>query len=282
MSETGFGARLAGGIARHGRLCVGIDPHPELLAKWGLPDSATGVREFGLLAVRAAAGLVAIVKPQVAFFERFGSAGYAALEEVIGEARAAGLLVLADAKRGDIGTSVEAYGQAWLTPGGPLEADAVTLNPFQGVGALEAPFALAHAGGKGVFVLAATSNPEGFDVQRARVPGGATVSRTILDEVTAWNRDHVDHDEWGNVGLVIGATVPLAEFGIDTTPAPLPPVLAPGFGFQGGDAGDLRGIFGGLAPAVLVSESRSILASGPDALRVTIENRVRELEDVRV
>ncbi|HWU47434.1 MAG TPA: orotidine-5'-phosphate decarboxylase [Humibacter sp.] len=282
MSETGFGARLAGAITRHGRLCVGVDPHPELLEKWALPDSAAGVREFGLLAVRAAAGLVAIVKPQVAFFERFGSAGYAALEEVIGQARAAGLLVLADAKRGDIGTSVEAYGQAWLTPGGPLEVDAVTLNPFQGVGALEAPFALAHSGGKGVFVLAATSNPEGFDVQRARVIGGPTVSRTILDEVTAWNRGHVDGNEWGNVGLVIGATVRLTEFGIDTTPVPLPPVLAPGFGFQGGDAGDLRGIFGGLAPAVLVSESRSILASGPDALRVTIENRVRELEDVRV
>lgn len=282
MSLPGFGVRLAQAVSARGRLCVGIDPHPSLLQAWALPDTAEGAREFGLTVVRAAAGLVPAVKPQAAFFERFGAAGYAALETVIGEARANGLLVIADVKRGDIGSSVEAYGQAWLTPGAPLESDAVTLNPFLGVAALKAPMQLADEGGKGVFVLAATSNPEGFALQRAEIgEGGATVSRTIVDEVTAWNRAHVTGDEWGPAGLVIGATVDLAEAGIDHAPAPLPPVLAPGFGFQGAHARDLQAIFGDLAPAVLVSESRSILTSGPDALRATIENRVSELEDVR-
>ena len=157
--STRFGERVRAAVSSHGPLCVGIDPHAALLAAWGLGDDAAGVREFGLRTVEAAAGRAGIVKPQVSFFERFGSAGFAALEDVLSAARAAGLVVIADAKRGDIGSTMDAYAAAWLTPGSSLEADALTVNPFLGVGALGGAFDLADRHGKGLFVLAATSNP---------------------------------------------------------------------------------------------------------------------------
>jgi len=172
-----FGDRLARVFVERGRLCVGIDPHAHLLESWGLPASASGVREFGLSVVEATAGRAGIVKPQVAFFERFGAAGYAALEEVIAAAREAGLLVIADAKRGDIGTSVAAYAESWLTPGSPLEADAMTIAAFQGVGSIDEPMRLAESTGKGLFVLAATSNPEAAAIQQAVVQTGARAGR---------------------------------------------------------------------------------------------------------
>jgi orotidine-5'-phosphate decarboxylase len=164
-----FGGRLAAAFAADGQLCLGIDPHARLLAEWGLPDSGPGTREFGLRAVEAAAGIVGIVKPQVAFFERHGSVGYAALEDVLAAARAAGLIVIADAKRGDVGSTVAAYGEAWLSPGSPLEADAMTISAYQGVGSIAEPIALAQAHGKGLFVLAATSNPEAVMAQTATI-----------------------------------------------------------------------------------------------------------------
>jgi orotidine-5'-phosphate decarboxylase len=187
----GFGGRLRSAFDRYGQLCVGIDPHSFLLAQWGLPDSADGVREFGLRVVDAAAGRVGIVKPQVAFFERYGAAGFGALETVLAAARAAGLLVIADAKRGDLGTSVEAYGQAWLTPGSPLEADALTISAYMGLGSIERPMRLAEETGKGLFVLAATSNPEALAVQTAILVVGArtgrSVAASIVEDVGEWN-----------------------------------------------------------------------------------------------
>src|SRR5690606_17831545 len=127
-----FGIRLRAALDAHGPLCVGIDPHAALLEQWGLSQNADGVRSFGLAVVDAAAGRVGVVKPQVAFFERFGSKGFAALEDVISHARKAGLLVLADAKRGDIGSTMAGYASAWLAPGAPLESDAVTVSPYLG------------------------------------------------------------------------------------------------------------------------------------------------------
>ena len=148
---TGFGERLRLAVADRGALCVGIDPHEGLLREWGLDATAAGTRELGLRVVDAAAGRVAVVKPQVAFFERFGSAGFAALEDVLAAARAAGLIAIADAKRGDIGTTMDGYAAAWLSPGAPLEADAVTVSPYLGVGALVPTFDLAERHG---FMLA--------------------------------------------------------------------------------------------------------------------------------
>lgn len=264
-----FGARLAEAFAAHGRLCVGVDPHAFLLTSWGLADDASGAREFGLRVVDAAAGRVGIVKPQVAFFERFGSAGYAALEDVLAAARAAGLLVIADAKRGDVGSSVEAYGQAWLQPSSPLEADAMTVSAFQGLGSLDAPLRLAAEHGKGLFVLAATSNPEAAALQLARVAGPAdsspSVARAIIDDVTSYNSAQTGRSPFASVGVVLGATLDLHRYGIDTRSARAPalPVLAPGFGHQGARLENAAALYGSLTAGVIVSESRSLLAAGP-------------------
>jgi len=294
-----FGDRLNDAFGRFGRLSVGIDPHPYLLSAWGLSDDAAGLREFGLRVVEASAGQAGIVKPQVAFFERHGSQGYAALEEVIREARAAGLLVIADAKRGDVGTSVEAYGETWLRPGSPLEADAVTLVAYQGVGSLDAPIRLAREHGKGVFVLAATSNPEGRNIQRAFVdaPSGTAshanadrdaivghadggeprrVARAIVDDIVASNAA-AGETTLGSVGVVIGATLRLAEFQLDFRPSPVLPVLAPGFGHQGAAVSQSADIFGPMSPGVIVAQSRSVLDAGPTGIAAAIKNQAKDV-----
>ncbi|KJL18739.1 orotidine 5'-phosphate decarboxylase [Microbacterium oxydans] len=274
-----FGERVRAALRADGPLCVGIDPHAALLAAWGLPDDARGVRDFGLRTVEAAAGRVALVKPQVSFFERFGSRGIAALEDVLAAARAADLLVIADAKRGDIGSTMGDYARAWLTPGSPLEADALTVSPFLGVGALDGAFTLAEEHGKGVFVLAATSNPEAEGLQRAVASTGETVSGSVIDEVSARNAALTDAGEWGSFGFVIGATVDWTLAGIQPF-APVAPILAPGFGAQGATPADLRARFGTLSDAVIASESRSILGAGPDRLAATITARAAEYLEV--
>ncbi|WP_374010421.1 orotidine-5'-phosphate decarboxylase [Leifsonia sp. LS-T14] len=287
---SSFGDRLARVFAERGRLCVGIDPHAHLLEAWGLPATADGLRSFGLTVVEAVTGRAGIVKPQVAFFERFGAAGYAALEEVLAAARAAGLLVIADAKRGDIGTSVTAYAEAWLTPGAPLEADALTVAAYQGVGSLDDPMRLAHRAGKGLFVLAATSNPEAAGVQQAIVQtgpwAGRSVARAIIEDVDAFNQQQSGSRPFGSVGLVLGATVDLADYGIDVATAgertPALPVLAPGFGHQGARVQDAARLFGSLATGVIVSESRGLLGAGPDGLADAVERRADEVRAAHV
>ena len=279
----GFGTRLEQAIDGYGRLCVGIDPHPYLLGQWGLGDDAAGLRDFGLRVVEASAGRAGIVKPQVAFFERHGSAGFAALEEVLGAARAAGLIVIADAKRGDVGSSVEAYAQAWLTPGSPLEADAMTVSAFQGVGSIAAPVELAAQHGKGLFVLAATSNSEAAAIQTAIIGSGArsglTVAAGIVADVTDLNLGD-SSARIARIGVVLGATVDFAAYGIDTAPAgdgPGMPILAPGFGHQGARFDQVDAIYGAAASRTIVAASRSILCAGPSGLAAAITSHVNEV-----
>ncbi len=274
-----FGERVRSALRGAGPLCVGIDPHGALLADWGLRDDAGGVRDFGLRVVEAAAGRAAFVKPQVSFFERFGSRGIAALEDVLAAARAADLLVIADAKRGDIGSTMDDYARAWLTPGSPLEADALTVNPYLGVGALDGAFTLAEQHGKGLFVLAATSNPEAASIQRSTDPRSETVSAQVIAEVSQRNAARSRADEWGSFGFVIGATVEWTQAGIAPF-APLAPILAPGFGAQGARPADLRGRFGALSEAVIANESRSILAAGPADLAGVVSARAAEYREV--
>ncbi|GAB6857694.1 orotidine-5'-phosphate decarboxylase [Microbacterium xylanilyticum] len=276
--NPGFGSRLRSALDERGPLCVGIDPHEALLDAWGLPQSAEGVRAFGLTVVEAAAGRAGVVKPQVSFFERFGSRGFAALEDVMSAARAAGLLVVADAKRGDIGTTMAGYAEAWLEPGAPLEADALTISPYLGGGSLTEAITRALPAGKGVFVLAATSNPEGAAVQQARTgTPGETVALRVTRDVTALDA----HDgALGSVGLVVGATIDRAAFALDDDTLRTVPLLAPGFGAQGATPADLRSRFGTLAGNVLASESRSILSAGPDRIAATIEERAARYQEV--
>lgn len=263
MSATGFGCRLLDAMDRHGPLCVGIDPHARLLAEWGLPDSAAGVREFSRRVVGELGGRVAALKPQSAFYERHGSAGIAVLEETLAACRAAGTIAILDVKRGDIGSTMTAYAEAYLAPGAPLEADAITLSPFLGFGSLTPAVDLAIAGGKGVFILTLTSNPEGAAVQHARGNAGS-VAAAMVAAAAAVNRPF---DPVGPVGLVIGATVgdAVARLGLDPAAARAV-ILAPGVGAQGGTAADLDRVFGAARGRVLASVSRSVLGAGPTGL----------------
>jgi orotidine-5'-phosphate decarboxylase len=264
-----FGARLAAAVAAHGTLCVGIDPHPGLLARWGLPDDANGLERFVTTCVTALAGHVAVVKPQSAFFERHGWQGIAVLERLLAALRdtttpgVPATLALLDVKRGDIGSTMDGYADAYLAAGAPLRADAVTLSPYLGFGALAAAIRTADGAGRGVFVLARTSNPEGAEVQLAQRGGDrGSVAQGIVDAAAAVNRDA--SAALGPVGVVVGAT---AEHGLDLS-ALSGAVLAPGLGAQGAAPADLAARFAGVRGVVLPTASRSVLAAGPDPAAV--------------
>jgi orotidine-5'-phosphate decarboxylase len=213
--------------------------------------------------VGALAAHVAVLKPQSAFFERFGSRGIAVLETVISEARSAGALVLLDVKRGDIGSTTQAYADAYLDPASPLAADAVTATPYLGFGSLRPMIDTALAHQRGVFVLALTSNPEGHTVQHARRADGRTVAQAVLDEIASLNEGA---RPLGSVGAVVGATVDTTGGGADHDLANINgPLLAPGLGTQGGRPADLRRVFGTALPWVLPSYSREIVKKGPDS-----------------
>ena len=275
MTETNpepFGARLRKALDTRGPLCVGVDPHPALLGAWSLPDSVAGLERFALTTVEALADRVAVLKPQSSFFERFGSAGVAVLERTIATARAAGALVILDAKRGDIGSTVEAYADAYLDPSSSLFADAVTVTPYLGFGSLEPFFARAERHGCGVFVLAFTSNPEGASVQRALTDKGETVGASILAQAAARNGDAVP---MGPIGAVVGATLGEVPFDLGRLNGA---ILAPGVGAQGGRPEDLRAAFGDALADVVPSTSREVLRSGPDVpvLRRVARQTVRD------
>jgi orotidine-5'-phosphate decarboxylase len=256
-----FGARLADAVATRGRLCVGIDPHPALLDAWGLPCDVSGLERFAMTCVHALAGEIAVLKPQSAFFEAYGSKGVAVLERVIAESQAAGALVLLDVKRGDIGSTMAAYAAAYLGEGSPLAADAVTLSPYLGFGSLAPAIDEAERTGRGVFVLALTSNKEGAAVQRAVDPDGRTVAQTMVDEAAARNGDT---EPMGSVGLVIGATVGVTGLDLSRLNGP---ILAPGVGAQGAGGADLARVFGA-GGTVLPASSRDVLRHGPDPMAV--------------
>ncbi|MBF4593097.1 orotidine-5'-phosphate decarboxylase [Curtobacterium flaccumfaciens] len=271
-----FGDRLASAMGERSPLCVGIDPHAATLAAWGLARDEQGLTAFGATLVDAAAGRAAIVKPQVAFFEAAGVAGYRALDATIRRARDAGLLVVADVKRGDIGTTGDDYALAWLDRDGPFAADAMTVSPYLGYGSLRGTIDVARRNGAGVFVLAATSNPEARVLQTAVLAEGPRTGRTvaagIVLDVADDNRS-VGDQALGDVGLVLGATLHLDDFGIDADAIGTAPVLAPGFGAQGARIEDLRALYGARAEQVLVSESRGLLTDGPDGVTALVTDR---------
>jgi orotidine-5'-phosphate decarboxylase len=253
-----FGERLADAVAARGPLCVGIDPHAPLLGKWGLPDTPDGLARFTDAVVDALADRVAVLKPQLA--------------------RAAGALVLLDAKRGDIGSTMDAYAD-YLRPDHPLSVDAMTVSPFLGPGSLQPAVDTARLCGGGLFVLARTSNPDAGTLQHAVVAGERSVAQAVVDTVRGWNtpgwvvgdplpdigsvRDAADRfgAHTGSFGVVVGATLRELDVDLDGLGGP---VLAPGLGAQGGSPADLRRLFG-TGRAVVPTVSRDVLAAGPDA-----------------
>jgi len=254
-----FGTRLQERIRALGPLCAGIDPSRQLLESWGRPDSVEGLEFCALAVLEAVLDTAAAIKPQVAFFERFGSAGFRVLERLMSDARDADVLVVADAKRGDIGVTNEGYAEAWLADRSPVVADAVTLHPYLGVGALAPMFDMATATGRGVFVLVATSNTEGRAMQAARGEDGERVEDLVLRMVAEINQRS---DGRGSVGVVLGATRDRPEFDLASLGGPL---LVPGVGAQGASAENVARLFDRCPQGtVLVNVSRSILQAGPE------------------
>jgi orotidine-5'-phosphate decarboxylase len=270
---SAFGAQLHDAMARLGPLCAGLDPHRALVEQWGLTYDIAGIERFSMTCVEAFAGRVAAVKPQSAFFEVFGSRGVAVLERVLTDLREAGTLTILDAKRGDIGSTMTAYAEAHLGPDAVAPADALTVSPFLGYESLRPAVDLAHRTGRGLFVLALTSNPEGAEVQHA-VLGERTVAASVVEGAAADNLEARGRGDLGSIGLVIGATVGTAvdDLGLDLVAAGTP-VLAPGFGAQGGTPAHLAETFGPALGQVLASSSRDILAAGPDQARLVSATR---------
>ena len=256
---TTYWQRLADRTNQRGTLCVGIDPHPGLLKAWGLDVNAAGLETFARHVVEVLGERVAVFKPQSAFFEAHGSAGVAVLERVLADIAGAGALSLLDVKRGDIGSTMAAYADAYLADGSPLAADAITVSPYLGFGSLQPAFDRAHATGRGVYVLARTSNPEGHEVQLALGEDReGSVAQEIIDAAARANRESGRHA----IGLVVGGThddlgCDLSEFNAS--------ILVPGIGFQGGRIDDLPEIFGSAVELTLPSVSRDVIAAGPAA-----------------
>ena len=237
-------------ISEQSALCLGIDPSESELREWGLPNSSQGVLDYGLKLVDAAAGNLGFVKPQVAFFERFGSAGLLALEQILAEARAANLFVIADAKRGDIGSTAEHYAkEAYVR----YQADAVTVNPYMGTDSLM-PYLQYES--RGIFVLCRTSNAGGDDFQMLSTNHHPLYMEVAKQASDRWNQ----HEQ---VGLVVGATYPKEIEAVRHVAKTLP-LLIPGIGAQGGDL--VATVHAGKTAngGMLINSSRAIIYAGHD------------------
>jgi len=260
--------------------CLGIDPTPQLLKAWGLPDDAHGLARMCEAIASAAQDRLAIVKPQIAFFERFGSKGIHVLEKLVESFHDRGTLVLVDGKRGDIGSTVEAYAQAYLGPASAFRADAITAHAYLGFGALEPLLDRAVEVGAGVFVVVRSSNVEGIALQNAVLRNdGRTVADSLSDMITEFN-EQTSGSEIGPIGAVVGATI---ENDLLSTLERLPRslILAPGIGHQGATFDDLRKRFQTHAARAIPSSSRAVLDRGPDIKQLHAEI-VKQCESARL
>jgi orotidine-5'-phosphate decarboxylase len=271
-----FQTRFVALAAERSPLCVGIDPSRESLAEWGIADDAHGLRLFCERLVAAAGSLVSTVKPQVAFFERLGPAGMEILRDTVDQAHALGALVILDAKRGDIASTATAYGEAFLGPDSAFGGDAITVSAYLGFGSLGPILDIAREAAAGVFIVVRSSNPEGGEVQRARLPEGQTVAEHLADRITAHNAALAENG-LGPIGAVVGATLGDETMGVvgRLTNALM---LVPGIGAQGATIADVQANFGSHARRVIPTISRGISRAGPDpdALRRRVEAYVEE------
>ncbi len=255
---THFGDRLIDAVRAHGPLCVGLDPYAERIPKLFGDPGPEAVGRFSEAVVARLAGRVAVIKPQIALFEKWGPAGLAVLADLVGAARDLGLIVILDAKRGDIGATASGYAQAYLGPDAWLPVDAVTVNPYMGLDTLAPWLELADAAGRGVVVLARTSNPGAADLQDLDA-GGAPVWERVAAALRPLVDARVGESGWSSVMAVVGATAP-DEARRARALLPAAPFLVPGYGAQGATAADaLAGGRGG--DGVVVNSSRAVLYS---------------------
>jgi orotidine-5'-phosphate decarboxylase len=261
-----FADRFAAVRAVHGPLVFGLDPSGDLLEAWGLGDSADGLDRFADIVLAAAVGAVGLVKPQSAFYERHGWRGIRTLQRLVTSAREAGLLVIVDVKRGDVGSTNDAYAEAYLGKGAPLAADAITVHPYLGLGAMGSFVSRADESGSCLLVVTRSSNPEGRGIQAARVPDGerVPVEQQLLDDIRALN-ERLAPGRIGPVGAVVSPTHMHPELDLAAANCLF---LAPGVGTQGATPADVAAVFAVCPERVMPSASRSLLQAGPDEGRL--------------
>jgi orotidine-5'-phosphate decarboxylase len=277
-----FAARFSAVRAQHGPLVWGLDPSRSVLASWGLGDSPDGLDRFVDVVIEAAVGTVGIVKPQAAFYERHGWRGMRTLTRLVTAARDSGLLVILDAKRGDVGSTNDAYAEAYLGRGGAIEVDALTVHPYLGLQAMSAFVRQAHEAGRCLLVVTRSSNPEGRAVQAAIGPSGSTVEQTLLEEIGQLNA-MLARGEIGPIGAVVAPTPTTLEPGLDLLAGHCL-FLAPGLGVQGATPQDVARTFAACPERVMPSASRSLLRNGPDIarLREDVALLASELRDLGI
>ncbi|MGB0747584.1 MAG: orotidine-5'-phosphate decarboxylase [Magnetospiraceae bacterium] len=276
-----FASRFADISRQYSPFCMGVDPSRQLLRDWGLTEDAAGLARFCDIVLKAAAGRVGICKPQAAFFEAFGPAGVAVLGDFIAQARAAGLLVIADIKRGDIGSTIAAYAEGWVGADSPFGADAVTATAYLGFGALDPLLTRAAETGAGVFLVVRSSNPEGAGLQAAQTQAGLAVADALARDIAAFNAK-VAPGAVGPIGAVIGAT--LGDEAIATVQTLENSLfLVPGLGAQGADFDDVKRLFAGATDRILPNSSRGVLTHGPDvaALARALDEHVATAARIR-
>ncbi len=259
-----FASRFAAVRSVHGPLAWGLDPSGEILEAWGVGDTPDGLDRFADIALEAAAGTVGLVKLQAAFYERQGWQGFRTLQRLITEARSAGLLVIVDAKRGDVGTTNDAYAEAFLGTDAPLGCDALTVHPYLGLAAMGAFVSRAHESGSCLLVVTRSSNPEGRAIQSALDGSGQSVETALLREIGELNAK-LAPGEIGPIGAVVGPTHMVPSLDLVEAQALY---LAPGVGAQGATAADVAHVFASCPDRVMPSASRSLLADGPDVSRL--------------
>ena len=255
-----FAVRFAAARDKFGPLVVGADPHGPLLRAWGLSDDADGLERFTDIVLAAVTDTAGLIKPQSAFYERHGWRGIRALTRLVETARGEGILVVLDVKRGDVGTTNDAYAQAYLGAGAPIEADAVTVHPYLGLGAMSTFVERATEGGSCLLVVTRSTNPEGRALQTASEELGGTVEQRLLADIGALNA-RLAPGRIGPVGAVIGPA--RADPPLDLAAANAL-FLAPGVGAQGAAPEDVAETFAACRERVMPSASRSLLAAGPD------------------
>jgi len=255
-----FASRFAKVRSDLGPLVWGLDPSGAVLQAWELGDDPGGLDRFADIVLEAAVGTVGLVKPQSAFFERHGWRGFRTLSRLIADARSSGLLVILDVKRGDVGSTNDAYAQAYLGAGAPLEADAITVHPYLGLAAMDAFVAGAHEAGSCLLVVTRSSNPEGRAIQSAREHSGRQVDEGLLQQIGELNQA-LAPGQIGPVGAVVSPV--RVEPGLDLASAQAL-FLAPGIGAQGITSADVAEVFAACPDRVMPSASRSLLAAGPD------------------
>ncbi|QDS95293.1 Orotidine 5'-phosphate decarboxylase [Roseimaritima multifibrata] len=266
---TSFSDRLSAQIRKTGSAtCVGLDPRKaslpgELrLADDASPEAwAASYETFAIGVIDAVAGKVPVVKPQAAFFEQLGPAGMQALYRVVQHAHRAGLLTIMDGKRNDIGSTAEAYADAYLGAGdrSPWGSDSLTVSPYLGADSLDPFIARCDERAAGIFVLVKTSNPGGGMLQDRRSDSDQqTIYQTVAQHIAKQNATRVGASGYGPVGAVVGATYPeqLAEL---RKAMPQAYLLIPGFGAQGGGAQDVAAGFHPNGLGAVVNNSRGII-----------------------